>query len=87
MKTIWKVDLNPTGKQFLRLPVGSLFLKADMQYGLLKGWFLVDPDEPIKNVTVEAVMTGGQVPPHASWLDTVLLQNGSYVIHLFEVLE
>lgn len=87
MKTVYKYKLEKEAHATdLNLPFGAQVLSAKEQYGDVCIWAAVDTGikvtVPRRFVTVG---TGHIVPPHAYFIDTVMLMGGSLVVHVFEV--
>jgi len=90
MKVVHKYSLQPrSGRQSLLLPKGAEILAVGVQDDYnLQLWTLVDvmyaPEWVERTLLVYA--TGEyQQEPVGKHLGTLLLQNGAYVLHVFEV--
>lgn len=76
------------GSNELHLPIGSEILSADEQNGGIRLWALIPDDSldlMIRKILVYA--TGESVfQAELKFIDTVLLEDGRFVYHVFEVL-
>ena len=82
-ETIWKVDLEITDRQVIRLPAGAEMLSVQQQGPeALCLWALVDRSVPIIQHGIIIVGTGHRVPEDAEdFIGTV--QVGPFVWHVF----
>ena len=87
MKTIYKYVLKATDVQTIELPLKSQILSAKVQGNNIVLYALVEPNEERKEeYNVLAFGTGHDIAINLSdysFLDTVLLQNGSLAFHFF----
>ena len=85
MKTIWKFTLKPQCE--LLMPKGAEVLSAREQYGAVCLWVLVDPDATAQEARHFRVRgTGHSIEGDPGrFIDTVTLQGGALVWHVFEV--
>lgn len=83
MHTVYKYEIGaPNTKRMI--PRGATFLRAGVQQGTIPVvWYQVDTDMPPREVTIEAIGTGHEIPRGATYLDSV--QIGPFVWHLYEV--
>jgi hypothetical protein len=90
---IWKLNLKTMEQyQGVRVPKGAVFLCAREQRDLITVWYLCNPPTDPKTEDADwetrvliVCLTGGEVPPIPNrYLGTVLLQSGSFVVHVFE---
>lgn len=81
--TIWKSELKIVHEQEISVPKGAEFLCVRQQHGKLAVWYRcnADVDKEIKTVTIYG--TGHDASPKGTYLDTVLLQDGYLVLHIF----
>jgi hypothetical protein len=89
MKTIYKYLLDVQDEQEVSLPVGARILSIAMQQGKLCLWAEVDPDPTLMLVNVPIYLYGIEhpidVPPNKRrFICTLLLNEGSLVLHAFE---
>jgi len=93
-KIIYKFKLEPEDEQFIELPFGATFLKAGKQVSLrsmgqqqaedIMLWFLCNADATKYKRRVVVVPTGIKfVEDGLVYLDTVFLNNGNLVFHIF----
>lgn len=86
-RTVFKyeLDLNALnqGPRPIAIEDGAEPLTVDMQYGRLCLWARVDPRVEKKDRRVYLVGTGFEAPVDATYVGTVLLMNGSLVVHAF----
>jgi hypothetical protein len=68
------------------VPGTSKLLTIDNQFDMITFWFL-SPDNCLLNkVSYHFALTGQLLPEnYGSFLKTVLLDNGNFVVHVFEV--
>lgn len=83
-RVVWKYALT-THTSKIEVPLGSEFLHAAFDpTGQLCAWFLVDPEERSRNVTIRAVNTGYEFDDTGlHYMSTI--QDGPIVWHLFRV--
>lgn len=83
---VWKFMLQPFTQ--LQLPVNSHVLSADAQDGDICIWVLVNTDPTVEHESrfFEVHGTGHQINeiPELRFIDTVLLNDGHFVFHVFE---
>ncbi len=94
MMRMFKYEL-PHSRTSLRVPEEGLFKHVAVQRGIssfAQGevpcvWALVDPDAPLIAVEFALVPTGRQAPTptEGTYLGTVHLLGGTYVLHVFYV--
>jgi hypothetical protein len=87
MRTIWKFLLLPDGK--CRLPQGAQTLSVHEQWGEVCLWALVDPAAPLEDRQMLIYGTGHNIlvpTENLKYLGTVLLDAGSLVFHVFELI-
>lgn len=87
--TIWKYPLEITdGPQQFQVPSGFRFLHVGEQtkgHSGLSFWLLVDPSQPLTELTLSVVGTGEDIEenPYRLWhFGTVVMSNG-FVWHVF----
>lgn len=87
-KSIWKFELQTTGKQTIVVPANSEILTVQTQNERPCIWVLVDPAATKEQRCIEVFGTGHDV--HYSkgvsrvYLGTYQLHGGSLVFHVFE---
>jgi hypothetical protein len=91
IRVVHKFYLNdqPVGRKEpneVTVPVGSTFLKAEVQRDQLVAWFLVDPKETREVVRAFiGVGSGHKVDATGTkYRGTFILLDGHFVLHLFE---
>jgi hypothetical protein len=86
MKTIHKYSLEISDTVALDLPKGAKVLSVQNQNNIPCLWALVDPAKPKEKRHFRILGTGQPVGGTAgTFLGTVLLNNGHFVIHVFEL--
>ena len=83
---VWKYKIDK--KAEIALPVGAEVLSADTQDGEVYLWILLDKNAPPSvNRTFIVAMTGQEIlEQNLRFIDTVLLSEGTFVLHVFEAL-
>lgn len=88
-KTIWKYEISSIETTLLSVPASADLLDIQAQSNTVVAWFLVDPTEDKEVRKFEAFMTGrdvcGSHNERLTFLKTIQLDGGSYVVHVFEV--
>lgn len=88
-KAIWKYTLPQHGTIDLDIPTESFFLHVEAQYNEVVAWFMVDPTEnTFESRRFRVVQTGEEFVVDADYrgyYGTVLLDGGSYVVHVLEL--
>lgn len=71
------------------MPESAQILSAQTQgpYESLAIWALVDPNAPLIARTFRIAGTGHPIEEAVTFIDTVQLQDGSLVFHVFEVMK
>lgn len=93
MKTIWKVQLKGfTGVMEIQLPEHAKMLSVHNQFDELILYAEVDVGKPLTKRTICIVETGKEIPIGAQtkprhYIGTVILFNGAYVNHVYEIKE
>lgn len=84
---IWKFGLNAerTIAATFDIPAGAKFLATANQHEGVAIWFEVDPAADTEARTFRLVLTGESPVPNSTHLGTVLLDQGAFVVHLYEV--
>lgn len=85
-KEIWKYPVDLARKhQEIAIPRGSVFLAAQLQYARPVMWWLVDPDAEKTMHGFHLYMTGEPIEGQPGrYLGTYQLDNGAFVLHLYE---
>jgi len=89
-KAIYKYELS-MGENKLKFPHGSIILSAKEQYNKVVIYLMVDTE--LKNkaqVTrnIYCTTTGTEIHDYDiffTYIDTVMLNSGSFVVHVFEI--
>lgn len=89
MAEVWKYELN--FDHALQLPKGAKVLSAGEQLGDIMLWVLVNPDPTVEHEVrqFEVHGTGHQIvyPDELTFIDTVHLNDGKFIFHVFERVE
>lgn len=86
MLVVWKFPLSFRGVTEHQLPVGARVLKAAVQEGAITLWIALDPRRATEARQFGVYATGEHLPIGAkSHVDTVLIEDGAYVFHVFEL--
>lgn len=85
-RVIHKATLTPTGEQIVQLPGDAQIMHAAMQHGFPTLWYHCDPDAPKEPRTIRMALTGGEWVQNGRYLGTLLMADGAFVYHLFEVM-
>ena len=89
MKKIYKYNLFPTDIQALNLPIGSKILSVEEQYGNIVLYALVEtaPEFNFEDSYVFLIKGTGHICEEDlsefNFLNTVKLQNGALIFHIF----
>lgn len=85
MTTIWKYPLLTGAATPLELPQGAELLHVDIQGRDLCLWAKVNTDLPTTPRTIEVFGTGHPMPSfERQFINTFLVDGGTYVFHAFE---
>lgn len=79
-KEIWKFELKP----HIQMPKGAQLLSVAVQQGVAVIWALVDPNAPRVFRELNIYMTGFPIKNPGRFLGTILEENGTYVLHVFD---
>lgn len=84
--SVYKYPLKSSRDTILALPIGAELLHVNVQNGGLFLWAKVDADESeTEDRSIEVVGTGHSFPyGETSFINTILIKNGSVVLHAFE---
>jgi hypothetical protein len=90
MKAIWKFPLAPADIQDVPMPPGAEILSVAVQKGSVCLWAQVVPAEMKESRRVAMIGTGipiyeHDLPASAKFIGTVLLNDGSLVLHVFDL--
>lgn len=87
-KQVWKWTLLARDLTSISMPRGGEFLTAREQRGNICVWALVDPEETRhEERTLRIAGTGHNLDNgRFNYIDTVFLEGGALVFHVFEVL-
>ena len=87
MRKIWKYDIDARRERFsVSVPKGATFLTAQVQHGKPVMWAMVETEEDLENRYFVLLETGA-VQNYQSvlgFIATLQLDDGKYVVHLFE---
>lgn len=82
--TIWKYELEITGKQVLTIPCEHQFLSVQNQGGSLVAWYQLDPDAPTVDLQMGVFGTGHLIKEcPGTYLGSAQFQDGALVWHVF----
>lgn len=83
--TVHKLALVPTGIHTVLMPLTFEMLHCDYQHGKVAFWYRCAENPPMEERVLAFVGTGGAAPgpDEAEHIGTVLLHNGSLVLHAF----
>lgn len=91
MRSIWKFPFPVTGRQSLTLPKGSVILHIEVQRETPCLWAMVDVDQKESETRVLRIYGTGHplnFPiERLKHLNSIMLDGGSLVFHVFEELE
>ncbi len=93
IKKIFKFELLLLGKLLIEMPKESTVLKVGIQNGMPYLWALVNPESENEKEfrEFETFQTGQEIFTDATiqreYIDSLLLDKGNYVIHVFERLK
>lgn len=84
-----RIDVPRCFQVEVELPICSARLKIDRQGpSQVCLWAMVNPEESKKELRHYLfVMTGGQAPAGARYMNTLLFGDGAFVLHVFEAIE
>jgi hypothetical protein len=87
VKAIWKyqIALRVDGVFWLDMPKGARILKLALQNGAPTLWAMVDIHADTETRKFALCLTGSPIVDEGEYLDTFLLENDSFVVHLFEI--
>lgn len=90
MKSVHKFPL-PTiapGLFHLDIPGFLQILSSEEQYGRIVLYALTESNEPMRTVQIRVLTTGEMLLfDNFNFLDTVMMENGNYVLHIFTHVE
>ena len=87
MISIWKYDLQTTGKQTIRMPAGAEILTVQTQKGEPRLWARVDTNSPEEDRVIITRGTGHPLSTEAEkYISTYKLSGDNLVFHVFESL-
>lgn len=90
MKTIYKYPVYLCGKFTIKLPKSAPILTVQMQHASPFMWALVDTRAELVDRTFYLCGTGQDLSEEVTaygYIDTVQMNGGAFVWHLFEVLD
>jgi len=87
MKRIFKYPLSTDGISSVGMPKDGVILRCKLQNGRPCIWVLTENLEEMVTRHFKAFMTGEHIPAgiNMDYIETLILQNGMYVIHIFEL--
>lgn len=87
-QVIFKYPLATVEEQVIEMPKGAEILSLQVQNNLPTLWAMVDTEAPLEGRVFISVLTGGalKVPREGlSFLGTAQMNNGAFVVHVFEM--
>lgn len=88
MRTVWKYTLPTDSWTFtITMPANAEPIRFGTQAGKPVMWCIVDPEQPDTERPFAVVPTGGNVPPGARHVGTILVMDEQIVWHLFDCQE
>lgn len=88
VRSIWKYELPRSGPAVIEMPARSEVLSVANQDGHLVLWALVYTAAPTVKRDFYVALTGGDEPldmRSGDFIGSVLLADGRFVVHVFEV--
>ena len=84
MNIIYKYPVDIIGTTILKLPAGSIILKAANQNEKLNVWAEITDDTNTTSYRFYVIPTGGQIDSYdKTYLDTVLFVDGKFILHVY----
>lgn len=84
MRTIWKLPLQVTDIQRIKIPKNSGCLTIQVQYGVPCIWIACEDKEELEECTLYTHGTGHEISPKATkYLGSYQLDGGALVFHVF----
>jgi hypothetical protein len=86
-KQIWKyqIVLKVDGVFWLDMPKGARILKLALQKGKPTLWAMVDINANTETRKFNLYLTGSPIVDEEEYIGSVLLDDGDFVLHLFEI--
>jgi hypothetical protein len=84
MMMIWKTSLELVDSQSISIPAGAEFLTAREQHGKICVWFRCSPDNPPRPRKIVICGTGHPCRRDDEYIGTAFLNEGAFVLHVFE---
>lgn len=85
MSKVFKYDMaTAPGSQVITLPKEHKILSVKVQGKKIVLYALVDSSNQSENIIIDIVMTGASIWAEGEYLDTVMLEDGEFVLHLFK---
>lgn len=88
MKRVCEYELSIAESQYIKLPVGAEILSIQTKRGIPHLWALVDPDQAFTNAkSLLMFETGCDIPDlELKFIDTIQLNDGTFILHVFELI-
>ena len=84
MQTIYKYPVNMTQSfYYLQLPKNAIPLSVHEQNNQICLWAQVDPSQPIVNIPIHVVPTGGTLPEYGDTKFIGTVHVDQFVFHIF----
>jgi len=88
MQIIYKTQLTPLdGIEYISIPKTAVFLTLKVQYNTPTLWYILDVDNTeFISVTIHKFLTGRKTNNlyELDYIDTCILDDGDYVLHVFK---
>lgn len=84
---VWKFTLDVVGSQEIEMPESARLLSVQVQHSKPQLWVMVDETaESTELRKIRIAGTGRPIPDHDSvrFIDTIQLQGGALIFHVFE---
>ena len=87
--TVWKFPLSITDRQYILMPIGAEILTVQIHNSTPCLWAIVDPhpekEREMRHIGI--VGTGHPIYFKGEYISTIQTNNGSFVLHVFEIHE
>ena len=86
--TIWKYTLNSQTVQEVQMPQGAEILHAGVQHNEINIWVMVDLDAQNEVRKIAVYGTGHSMLKNShKYIGTVQLAGGTFIFHVFEIID
>lgn len=84
MRVVHKFEFEAkSGVQIINIPIAFKILRVDSQHNIPCMWAEVETSFDLTERQFHLFCTGEKIPGHMSYAGTCLLDDGSYVLHLY----